>query len=447
MNRSKKFCDGVDRRSFLRIGSAGVFGSSWTLNQLLHSQAAATETNSVSTKDERSLIIVFLKGGLSTIDTFDMKPNAPVEIRGEFKPISTNIPGTSVCDLLPRVSQQMDKFSLIRSFNHPISNHGHADHYVLTGYPPSPSFTASLRPNNERPSHGSIISKSLGARGSIPAYVCIPDPHPSYGPAYLGANASPLLIHSDPNDPSFSVRDIVPPLDLDANRLDRRHEVLSIVDRFHQTQEIQANSNLRSVDEFRQRAFQLMTSRDAKKAFNIDSESDKLRDRYGRNTLGQSCLMARRLVEAGVRCVTISHVDWDTHQGNFTLLRRDLLPALDAAMSSLYSDLHERGMLESTIVLVTGEFGRTPRINNIAGRDHWGPAFTVMLGGGGIAGGRIVGATDKHAAKPTDNPYGPEDLAATLHHQLGINPNAEFHTPEGRPIKIANDGRLIKELI
>ena len=434
------FCDGIRRRSFLRLGCAGFFGS-WAMSPVSDSALAA------NTRDQRSMIIVFLKGGLSTIDTFDMKPNAPAEIRGEFKPTSTNIPGTQICDLLPRVSQHLDKFSLVRSLTHPNSNHGWADHYMLTGYHPSPAFTASLRPNNERPCHGAIISKRLGPRGPVPAYVCLPGMHPSAGASYLGPVAAPLTLNADPSDPAFTVRDIVPPLDLDASRLHRRTELLAAVDRYQKAAESRAQKSLTTVNAFRERAFQLMTSSQAKKAFDIQSESPKLRDAYGRNTLGQSCLMARRLVEAGVRCVLISHVDWDTHLNNFLLLKRDLLPALDAAMSSLFADLAERGMLQDTLVLVTGEFGRTPRINNEAGRDHWGPAFTAALGGGGIHGGRVVGSTDKHAEQPKDNPYRPEDLAETIHHLMGINPDDEFLTPEGRPIKIVNEGRLIKELI
>ncbi len=441
MKNSNRFCDGINRRSFLRVGAAGAFGASWSLSQLHQSAAAAAAAT------DRSLIIIFLQGGLSTIDTFDMKPNAPAEIRGEFDPISTNVPGTQVCHLLPKVSQEMDKFSLLRSMTVGSSDHSKADHHLLTGYRVSAAFKGGNRPNNEHPCMGAVISRKLGPRGSIPAYVTLPDMHKSAGAAYLGPGAAPLTIQADPNDPNFSVRDIVPSLDLDASRLENRAGLLNQVDRYQAAAEVQANRTLRSVDAFRERAFSLMTSPAAKRAFNIHAESDATRDMYGRNTLGQSCLMARRLVEAGVRCVFANHVDWDTHLKNFHSLKVDLLPPLDMAMSALYRDMHERGLLESTIVMVTGEFGRTPRINNEAGRDHWGPAFTVMIGGGGIHGGRIIGSTDEHAAKPADRPLTPEDLAATIHHQLGINGHDEFLTPEGRPIKIVNEGRIISELL
>ncbi|MCA9077789.1 MAG: DUF1501 domain-containing protein [Planctomycetaceae bacterium] len=444
MNKRGQFCDNVSRRSFLRVGSAGAFGASWSLSGLLQQQASGFDAQTV---DERSLIIVFLKGGLSTIDTFDMKPDAPAEVRGEFDPISTNVAGTQVCNHLPLVSRQMDKFSLIRSCTHTISEHGKADHYLLTGYAPTPAFKASLKPNNERPSMGAVISKKLGARGSVPSYVCLPDMHNSGGASFLGPAAAPLSINADPNDPGFTIRDVVPPMDLDASRLDNRNELLATVDRYQRSAEATVNNSLQSLNEFRERAFSLMTSAEAKQAFNIHSEPSSVRDEYGRNSLGQSCLMARRLVSAGVRCVLVSHIGWDTHLNNFQNLKNDLLPNLDAAMAMLYKDLADRGMLDSTMVLVTGEFGRTPQINDKAGRDHWGPCFTAMLGGGGVAGGQILGASDKTAAKPAERPVSPEDLAATIHHQLGINPEDEFITPEGRPIKIVNQGHVLHELV
>jgi uncharacterized protein (DUF1501 family) len=198
---------------------------------------------------------------------------------------------------------------------------------------------------------------------------------------------------------------------------------------------------------FQRRAFELMTSPEAKRAFQIHVEPDKLRDEYGRNSLGQSCLMARRLVEAGVRCVTIDHSNWDTHNDNFNTLKRDLLPMLDGAMATLFRDLADRSLLEQTLVVVTGEFGRTPRINKDAGRDHWGPAFTVALGGGGICGGRVIGSSDARAERPARDPFGPEDLSATMYHLFGIDPNHEFYTPDGRPVKIANNGRVIRDLL
>jgi hypothetical protein len=444
------YCDGVVRRDFLRLGLAGLFGSSLSLPRLLQAEAAAGRAAS---DKGVSVIYVFLKGGLSTIDTLDMKPDAPAEFRGEFDPVPTSVPGVQIASLLPQLARQMDKVALLRGFTHHNSDHGPADHYMLTGYFPQAGFNPNLNPNNLRPSLGSIISKKLGPQGTarqaavVPPYVCLPQMHNSAGPAYLGATCAPLSVDADPAAPDFAVPDMAPPPGLPADRLANRRELLKRVDRLQQSAEVEANSKAKTVNVFRQRAFDLMLSPTAKQAFNIQAESDALRDEYGRHTLGQSCLMARRLVEAGVRCVTIEHSNWDTHDGNFATLKDQLLPQLDPAISTLVRDLADRGMLAKTLVLVTGEFGRTPRINKNAGRDHWGPSFTVLLAGGGIQGGRVLGASDARAERPAADPHGPEDLFATITHCMGIDPQEEFFTPEGRPVKIVNDGKFIRGLL
>jgi uncharacterized protein (DUF1501 family) len=441
----RSFCDGIARRDFLRLGTAGVFGLGLTLPDLLAHRARAAE-QSRSPRDV-SLIFLFLHGGLSTIDTFDLKPDAPAEFRGDFKPIASNVPGVHIGEHLPKLAQNMDKLALIRSFRHHNSDHGPADHYLLTGYFPQAGFNPGLNPNNQKPAHGAVIARKLGPRGSVPPYICLPKMHPSTGSAYLGAAAAPFVINADPNAPDFAVPDVVPPPALEARRLEARKKLLAQMDRFHEAAEQRANQSAQTVSVFQQKAFDLMTSPQAKKAFDIHAEREKLRDAYGRNTLGQSCLMARRLVEAGVRCVTIDHSNWDTHNDNFTTLKRQLLPWLDTGLSMLLRDLSERGLLETTLVIITGEFGRTPRINKNAGRDHWGPAFTVALAGGGIKGGRVLGKTDARAERPTADPHGPEDLSATLYHLMGIDPKEEFLTPDGRPIALVNNGRVIDELL
>jgi uncharacterized protein (DUF1501 family) len=445
MSHSKPFCDGRSRRDFLHLGTANLFGLSLGLPELLRMRASATGQG--QTTRDVSLIYLFLKGGLSTIDTWDLKPDAPAEFRGEFRPRSTNVTGIQVSEYMPRSAGQMDKFSLIRSFRHHDSSHGPSDHYMMTGYFPRAGFNGGLKPNNHQPAIGSIISNKLGPRNGVPPYVCLPTMHPSGSSAYLGSAHAPFVIEADPNAPNFSIPDLVPPLTLPSNRLEARQELLSQVDRYQQSVEMQANQHARAVGAFQTSAFTLMTSESARQAFDIQQESARLRDEYGRNTLGQSCLMARRLVEAGVRCVTIDHSNWDTHDNNFSTLRDRLLPALDTGIAALFRDLHDRGLLDSTLVLVSGEFGRTPRINNNAGRDHWGPAFTVAIGGGGIRGGRVVGSTNARAERPADNPYGPEDLFATVCQLMGINPADEFYTPEGRPVQIVNNGRAIRELL
>jgi uncharacterized protein (DUF1501 family) len=240
---------------------------------------------------------------------------------------------------------------------------------------------------------------------------------------------------------------VLPPAVIAADRVEDRKSLLEQIDKYQKSAELQANRSAQSVSVFRQKAFDLMTSADAKKAFDIHAENAKLRDEYGRTSIGQCCLMARRLIQAGVRCVTIDHSNYDTHDDNFKSLKGGLLPNLDAAVSTLFRDLAERGMLETTFVVISGEFGRTPRINPKAGRDHWGPAFTVALGGGGIRGGRVVGKSDDKAMKPASDPYGPEDLAATMCHLLGIDAKEEFRTPEGRPVALVNGGKVIQELL
>ncbi|HEY3966541.1 MAG TPA: DUF1501 domain-containing protein [Planctomycetaceae bacterium] len=446
MHNLTGYCDGLARRDLLRVGVAGLFGSGLPLADLLARQARAADDAQSPARDV-SLIILFLKGGLSTIDTWDMKPDSPAEFRGPFQPIDTNVPGIRIGEHLPLCARQADKFSLVRSFGHRNSDHGPADHYMLTGYHPLAGFNPTLSPNNQRPAHGAIVAKKLGPRGSVPPYVCLPRAHPSAGAAYLGASVAPLIVESDPNSPNFSVPDLTPPLAIRSDRLSARKELRDEIDRFKKSGETAGNKSAQAVDVFQQKAFELMTSSAARAAFDIHEEPDQLRDSYGRNSLGQSCLMARRLVEAGVRCVTIDHTNWDTHDNNFNVLKTDLLPILDKGMAGLLTDLSDRGRLDSTLVVVTGEFGRTPRINQNAGRDHWGPSFTVALAGGGIQGGRIVGKSDARAEKPDGNPYGPEDLAATMYRLLGINPDEEFYTPEGRPIKIVNNGRVMNELL
>lgn len=445
MKPQRTFCDGITRRDFVYLGTVGVFGFGLTLPKLLARQARAASNR--RTPRDVSLIFLFLHGGLSTIDTFDLKPDAPAEFRGEFQPIATNVAGIRIGEHLPKLARNMDKLALIRSFRHHNSDHGRADHYMLTGYFPQAGFNPGLNPNNQKPAHGAIIARKLGPRGSVPPYVCLPKMHPSTGSAYLGAAAAPFVIDADPNAPDFAVPDVVPPPALAASRLDARKKLLAQMDRFQKSAERKANASAQTVSVFQEKAFDLMTSPEAKKAFDIHAEGDKLRDAYGRNTLGQSCLMARRLVEAGVRCVTIDHSNWDTHNDNFATLKRQLLPWLDAGLSTLLRDLSERGLLETTLVVVTGEFGRTPRINKDAGRDHWGPAFTVALAGGGIQGCRVVGKSDARAERPAADPHGPEDLSATICHLMGIDPKEEFHTPDGRPVAIVNNGRVIDELL
>lgn len=446
LNSPSPFCDGIVRRDFLRIGTAGLLGMNLSLAELLRREAFGAATGAGSGPSP-SFIYLFLQGGLSTIDSFDMKPDSPSTIRGPFNPIRSKVPGIHVCEHLPEVAAVTDKFSLIRSFTHGDAGHGSADHHMLTGYRPNAGFNSGLSPNNQHPCLGSVIARRLGARGNIPPYVALPGMHASGSSAYLGPSAVPFVIETDPNSPNFEVPDLQPPLSIDANRIADRRSLLARVDRFQRSVEQKANANAAELGVFAERATSLMTSPEAKKAFDIREENPKLRDAYGRNTLGQSCLLARRLVESGVRCVTINHQNWDTHSKGFVTLKDDLLPKLNLAMSALFRDLDDRGLLQSTVVVITGEFGRTPVINKDAGRDHWSRCFTVALGGGGIQGGRVIGRSDAQASDPAESPYGPEDLCATVYHLMGIPPHEEMLTPEGRPIMLTNSGRIIRDLL
>lgn len=446
MTGQRSFCDRVNRRNALRIGLGASLGGAIGLPQLLAAEAAAKHGVDAS-RDDVSLIILFLQGGLSTIDTLDLKPNAPAEFRGDFKPIDTVVPGLQVCEHTPEIAKVADRFSLLRNFTHNNSGHGPADHAMLTGYFPRAGFNGGLKPNNHSPSHGSIIAKKLGPRGSVPPYVCLPKMHNSGGPAYLGSRYAPFTVDADPNAPDFSVPDLVPPLTVNSTRLDSRRQLMKTVDRFQKGAEASVNSKAQALTTFQKKAFDLITSPATKIAFDIEAESDAVRDEYGRHSLGQSCLMARRLVEAGVRCVTIDHTNWDTHYNNFTVLKDDLLPHLDSGLPTLLRDLDQRGMLDKTLVCVMGEFGRTPRVNKYAGRDHWGPSNCILLAGGGIKHGRVIGATNSKGERPAKDPVGPADLSATMHHLLGIDTTEEFYTREGRPMPIAKDGRVLTELL
>jgi hypothetical protein len=443
MTANNPSCDGIRRRDLLKIGFAGTVGFSLGVPDLYERRAEAASSKS----GDVSLIIVFLQGGMSTIDIFDLKPEAAPEFRGEFRPIDTSVPGIQIGEHVPRLARQADKFSLVRSFTHNDSSHGHADHYLLTGYHASPAFNPNLKPNNERPSHGAILAKKLGPRGAVPPYVTVLKMHNSSGSSYLGSSAAPFVVEGDPSAPGFTVPDLLPPMTVDSGRLDDRRSLLAHVDRYRKRAELRANSGVHRLTAFQQKAFDLMTSPATKAAFDIAAERDSLHDEYGHHSLGQSCLMARRLIEGGSRCVMVTHNNWDTHSNNFRILRNELLPPLDSALSTLLRDLADRGLLESTLVVAMGEFGRTPRINGNAGRDHWGPSSSILMAGGGIHGGRVVGKTNERGERPAGEPIGPEDLAATIHHCLGINPNEEFLTPEGRPVKIVNNGRVIEALV
>jgi hypothetical protein len=446
MSNPSQFCDGATRRDALKLGSLSLMGLGIGLPELLRMESQAAE----SSKSARpmSCILIWLQGGASTMDMWDLKPDAPAEFRGPFKEIATNVPGTRIGEHLPKCANHVDKLALVRSFSHTDAGHGPADHWMMTGYKAGPGFMdADGMVNNQRPSYGAVVARELGPAGALPAYVTVPSLPKSAGAAYLGASAAPFVIASDPAAPDFSVRDLKLALGVDTDRLENRRELVRSIDRFQKTGEVAANARAAAISTYYEKAFELVTSPEAKNAFDIAKESPKLRDEYGRHSLGQSCLMARRLVEAGVRFVTVEHGNWDTHTKNFESLQANLLPMFDSALATLLRDLAARGLLETTLVIATGEFARTPRINSNAGRDHWPNAMTLPLAGGGVRGGVVLGASDARAEKPATDPIGPADLAATIYRIMGVDPSKIYHGPLGRPLPILDHGRPIDGIL
>ncbi len=428
-------CDGATRRDFLRVGALSAFGL--TLPSLLQAQDQSP-VNRGKAKDV-SVILLFMSGGPSQIDTFDPKPDAPTDYRGSFKAIGTNVAGMQLSEHLPLLAKQADKFSILRSVTSPDGNHETACHYVLTGYPFSPAL--------EYPGYGSVLAKEKGGIGAIPPYAHIGGlPNNHGGAGYLGAVYNPFIVGGDPNDQNFSVRDVAAPYDVDAVRMSRRRGLRDALDRWQRDKEHAAKAAL-TTDAFYAKAFDLVTSPEAKKAFTLSDEPAKLREEYGRTQFGQSCLLARRLVENGVRCVAIHSGGWDTHENNFNTLKDNLLPPLDKGYAALLKDLKARGMLDTTLVVWMGEFGRTPRINGSAGRDHWSGAFSVCLGGGGIKTGQVVGSTNDRAEYPKERPIRVEDVASTIYHALGIDAEKEYLSPQARPIRINYGGIPLSELL
>jgi len=431
----------INRRHALRIGTAGLLGG-LSLPRLLQFQATAA-TPDVAPK-AKACIFLFLEGGPSTIDMWDMKPDAPVEVRGPYKPIKTNVPGTFIGEHLPNCAKVANKYTILRSHSHNDNGHTTGYHYVLTGYRADfADGTNSRKPNNVLyPSLGSIVSRELGQRGTVPPYINLPHPLTSGGAGFYGAEHAPFVIEGDPVQPDFEVRDLAPIEGIDAKRRERREKLLTGLDA-GPTPPGKAGT----MSTYYEKAHDLVTSPAARKAFDIKAEPEKLREAYGHTTLGQSALMCRRLVEAGCRFVGVDHSGWDTHFSCFPSLEKDLIPSADKAFSALVSDLDQRGMLDSTLVVMMGEMGRTPKVNAQAGRDHWSMAQSVLFAGGGIKPGIIVGATDKHQTAPVSDPVSVEDLLRTIFHQMGIDSTKIYNTPLGRPVPIVNGGRIVTDLI
>jgi hypothetical protein len=434
-------CDGVSRRDFLHLGVLTAFGLSTT--DLFRLRANADSPNARAVK-ANSCILIWLDGGPSHVDTFDPKPDAPSEVRSQFKTIPTSIAGLRLCEHLPRTAQVMRDVALIRSLTHELGNHDTGTRFLLTGHRPTPAL--------EYPSLGSIVTHEHGFSSAMPPYVAIPNDGVGgdSNAARAGYLSGAFAAFNVGNDPS-RVRDLHPPEGVSFARSDQRREMLRKMDGF--SQRVEESAATKNRDAFYEQAYRLLASPEAKGAFDLAREKPATRERYGSSRVGTGCLLARRLVEAGSRFVTVVDTGWDTHNQIFRELPDSRfpgsgkLPNLDRAHAALITDLRERGLLESTLVVMMGEFGRTPKLNALAGRDHWPRAGFVCLAGGGVKGGRVIGATDAFGEAPVERPVGPPDLAFTILRLLGIDPAKELTTPSGRPVKILNEGSLVSELV
>ncbi len=438
---ASRACQGPSRRSLLKAGMLTAFGLG--LDDLFRLQSLAVGTGGIKPTKVKHCILIWMAGGPSHIDTFDPKPDAPSDVKGEFKPIDTAVPGLKISEVFPKLAKMMDQVTLIRSVTSPEADHDRAAHHLLTGYRPSPALVY--------PSFGSVISKTLeNTRGALPPYVAMPDAPIFASSGYLTPAYDPFAVGGDANAEGFRVQNLTPPDEVTLERLNRRRGMVKRLDGF--ARDVAATTLVTSRDQFADRAYDLLTSSKAQEAFRIGDETPEMRQAYGRNTFGQSCLMARRLIQAGVSFVTINNrgpaqLQWDTHAQNFPSIKDTLAPPLDTGLSTLLEDLKRLGLLNETLVIAMGEFGRTPKINANGGRDHHGRANSALMAGAGIPKGAVIGKTDSKGDSPIDRPITPADLAATVYTALGIDPNYQFDTPDGRPVRLVDGGKVLPELL
>ena len=436
-------CNGLGRRDFLQLGLGSLTGLG--LMELTQMRANAAEAAGLPSGNDVNCILVWLDGGPSHYETFDPKPDAPKEIRGDFGTVKTAIPGVHFSEHVPELAKIADKVSVIRSICHNDPNHGGGNHYLMTGRPTPVPVNCGARVTFH-PSFGSVVSHHRGLRNGMPSYISTPQMSRSGGPNFLGAEHSPFVISNDPNSSSFRVRDVVLPGDISQGRASVRRELRRSLDRMKRYSDQAMKDPTIDFDNFYAQGIDLVSSPEAQAAFDISQESDEVRDRYGRTSMGQRMLLARRLVEVGVSFVNVYYGGWDHHEKIFSKLKDNFLPQVDKGVSALITDLEERGMLDNTMVIVLGEFGRTPKINDRGGRDHWPNAMSVLMAGAGVPGGQIIGATDSKGYYASENVYSPEDFAASLYAKLGIDPHQMYNNHVGRPTQLVNGGRMIKEL-
>ncbi len=452
--RTGKYCDGLSRRSFLQLGVAGM--ASVGLADVL--RAKETSNNLGTVKKDTSVILLWVDGGPGHMDLYDLKPNAPSEYRGIWMPIRTNVPGIDISELFPKQAQCADKFSIVRSLHHDSGDHFTGGHYMLT----SRGGANGLDTVSKYPGIGSIVARVCGPRQEgMPAYVGVPYAmsiglRPGYfGANYLGLEHNPFETEGDPNATNFQVSNVNLANGLTINRLEDRRGLLKQMDQMRRN--VDASGVFAAMDRFDQAAYDLVAGSRARKAFDINTEDPRIREMYGRNSWGQSTLLARRLVEAGSTFVTVHFGGWD-HHWDLQRGMENYLPRVDAAVSALFNDLTQRGLYDRVLVVLCGEFSRTPRMNDggnggpplkmgTPGRDHWGNAMFCLMGGGGVKGGQIVGSTTAKGETPKDRPLRPTDIHATIYHVLGVDPSVSFLNHAGRPVPAIDHGEVIRELV
>jgi hypothetical protein len=426
----------ASRRDFMFVGLVGGLGL--TLPQFLKQKAhGAAKFYESKEGKAKSVIHIYLPGGMAAQETWDPKVYAPTEYRGPLGTVKTNLTGVVFGQHMQQMAKIADKITVIRSMNHGEAAHERGTHNMFTGYRPSPAVSY--------PSFGSVISHEFGTRNNLPPYVCVPNqPNEFAGTGYLSTAYGPFSLGSDPAAGDYKVRDLNLSKDVDESRFKRRRSMLDAVDAHFRSME--KSDAITAVDSFYEKAYGLISSQSAREAFDITKEDEKMRERYGKNTAGQRMLLSRRLVESGVRFVSMTYGSWDHHNKIKDSITKNV-PDLDKGLAALITDLDERGLLDSTLVMVTSEFGRTPKINKTAGRDHWPRVFSVMLAGGGVTRGNIYGTADALGNEPDQNPVGVADLAQTVYHQLGINGDKELTAPGPRPIEIVNGGNVITDIL
>jgi hypothetical protein len=457
-----RLCDGLTRREVLHAGGLGLLGLS--LPQLQRGRAgAATPTTTPRPGRAKSCILLFLMGGPPQHSTWDPKPEAPANIRGEFRPIATSVPGVQISELMPRLARLMDRLCILRAVSTGDNAHSSSGYYMMTGQPHQPMNSENANPGapNNWPTLGALVQRVRGVPGALPAAVRLPQ-HifntdgsvwPGQDAGFLGRSADPWLLRCQPASPAYRIPEFSLSADVPLARLEDRHTLLGRIDR--QFAAAQRGGALPNYDRQAQQAFDLLRSERSRRAFDLGREPEPLRERYGRSQFGQSVLLARRLVEAGVSLVQVNwyrgpdepsdNPCWDSHTNEAARLKTVLVPPTDQAFSALLEDLAQRGLLDETLVVCLAEFGRTPRFNGRAGRDHWGSVFSVALAGGGVRGGQVHGASDRIGAHPADGRVQPQDLTATILHCLGYAPDTEIHDALGRPLPLSR-GQVIRQV-